>query len=214
MKIVILLLGVLSAGSLYATPGAQNKNVKTLVLGGGCFWCLEALFEELQGVISVENGYAGGNKPNVTYSEVCSGTTGHAEVGKITYDSSVISGEDLLRLFFTAHDPTTLNRQGPDVGTQYRSVIFYSNSEEKAMAEKIRKEVAKKKIWPNPIVTTIEPLKNYTRAEAYHQNYYSRFEQGDAKTKAGMNAAYCRAIIEPKVREFRKKYASKLKKKP
>lgn len=215
MKAVMLVFGVALVAILIAMPQGKPpaKNVKTLVVGGGCFWCIEALFDDLKGVISAESGYAGGDKANVSYREVCSGTTGHAEVVKVTYDASQVSADDLLRLFFAAHDPTTLNRQGPDAGTQYRSVIFYSTAEEKARAERIRKEIGDAKIWKNPIVTTVEPLKNYTRAEEYHQDYFVKFEKADPATQATMNAGYCRAIIEPKVREFRKKYADKLKKK-
>lgn len=205
------MLMIMAFSLLLAAFAAPAK--KTLVVGGGCFWCIETLFEDLKGVSEVESGYAGGSKAGVSYEEVCTGTTGHAEVVKITYDPSQVSEADLLRLFFAAHDPTTLNQQGPDYGTQYRSVIFYSTSEQKALAERVRKEIADARIWKNPIVTTIEPLKNYTRAEEYHQNYFAKFEKADPATQAKMNAGYCRAIIEPKVRKFREKYASKLKKK-
>jgi peptide-methionine (S)-S-oxide reductase len=185
--------------------------MKTLVVGGGCFWCTEAIFEDLKGVSAVESGYAGGAKAGVTYAEVCSGTTGHAEVIRITFDPKQVAEADLLRIFFTTHDPTTLNRQGPDSGTQYRSVIFYSTPEEKALAEKIKREVSNEKIWAQPIVTTIEPLKNYTRAEDYHQNYFEKYEKASDAERMRMNGGYCSAIIEPKVRKFREKYASKLK---
>ncbi|HVT10678.1 MAG TPA: peptide-methionine (S)-S-oxide reductase MsrA [Fimbriimonadaceae bacterium] len=186
---------------------------KVLVLGGGCFWCLDGMYRQLNGVLAVESGYAGGNRAGVSYEDVCSGTTGHAEVVRVTYDPKVVSGEDLLRIFFTVHNPTTLDRQGNDVGTQYRSVIFYSNDEEKAMAEKIKAEVEKEKIWSEPIVTTIEPLKNYTRAEDYHQDYFTKFEHASEAERMTMNAGYCQAIIEPKVLHFRQMYADKLKKK-
>lgn len=188
------------------------KDAKSIIVAGGCFWCIEALFEDLKGVYYVESAYVGGSKPNVTYAEVCSGLTGHAEAVKIVFDPKAVSSEDLLRLFFVAHDPTTLNRQGPDVGTQYRSAIFYANEEEKRTAEKIKAEIDKAGIWPRPIVTTIEPVKNYTVAEDYHQDYFKKFESASESEKATMNAGYCRAIIEPKVREFRKKFADKLKK--
>jgi peptide-methionine (S)-S-oxide reductase len=190
-----------------AAPGSQ-----TLVIGGGCFWCVEAVLESLKGVSEVESGYAGGDKPNVTYEEVCDGNTGHAEAVKVTFDPKVISADDILRIFFTSHNPTTLNRQGNDSGTQYRSVVFYSNAEEKARAERIIKEISEAKIWPDKIVTTVEPLKNYTRAEEYHQNYFEKFEKATPAERARMNGGYCSAIIEPKVREFRAKYAAKLKK--
>jgi peptide-methionine (S)-S-oxide reductase len=189
------------------------EDAASLVVGGGCFWCLEVLFEELKGVYEVENGYAGGNRPNATYQQVLTGMTGHAEVVKIFYDREAISAADLLRLFFVIHDPTTLNRQGPDVGTQYRSVIFYENEEQRQLAERIRNEIQQERIWRNPIVTTIEPLKNYTRAEEYHQDYFAKFERAGPLERMQMNAGYCTAIIEPKVREFRKKFADKLKKK-
>lgn len=187
-------------------------DAQTLVVAAGCFWCVEAIFEELAGVYRVESGYAGGRKPGVTYEEVCMGTTGHAEVVKIFFDAKKIAAADLLRLFFTTHDPTTLNRQGPDEGTQYRSAIFYSDAAGKALAEKIKAEVEAEKIWSKPIVTTIEPLTNYTPAEEYHQNYFEKFEQASPEQRASMNVGYCAAIVEPKVRKFRQKYADKLKK--
>jgi peptide-methionine (S)-S-oxide reductase len=189
-------------------PGSE-----TLVLGGGCFWCTEAIYEELKGVETVESGYAGGMVANPTYEEVCSGNSGHAEVVKITFNPKEISAKDLLRIFFTVHDPTTLNRQGPDSGTQYRSVIFYSNDKEKALAQEVIDEVTKEKIWPNPIVTTLEPLKNYAKAEDYHQNYFDKYENSSDATRSSMNTGYCSLIIEPKVEKFRHKYADKLKKK-
>jgi peptide-methionine (S)-S-oxide reductase len=227
---LLLIAGVVGAAAFMMTgskvgPSAQKsqsaKNVKvkmipkdaqTLVLAGGCFWCLEVIFEELKGVYDVESGYAGGAKAGITYREVGGGDTGHAEVIKISFDPKVISTEALMRLFFVIHDPTTLNSQGPDYGTQYRSSIFYSNQEEKALAEKILKETNDKKIWQNPIVTTIEPLTNYTVAESYHQDYFVRYEQATPLERAGMNSGYCAAIIEPKVKKFRKEYLDKLKK--
>jgi peptide-methionine (S)-S-oxide reductase len=187
-------------------------NLQTIVLAGGCFWCVEAIYRDLKGVEHVESGYAGGERPGVTYQDVLTGRTGHAEVVKVSFDPKVISAEDILRIFFTIHDPTTLNRQGNDVGPQYRSAIFYSNDAQKALAEKILAEVEKEKIWPNPIVTTIEPLRNYTRAEEYHQGYFARFEKASEAERAKMNAGYCALVIEPKVRKFREKYAAKLRK--
>ncbi len=188
------------------------KDATTLVVGGGCFWCVEAILEDLKGVYAVESGYAGGARPNPTYEQVLRGNTGHAEVVKVFFDSKVVSAEDLLRVFFLTHDPTTLNRQGPDSGTQYRSVVFYSNEEEKQRAEKIKAEM--KSVYKNPVVTTIEPLKNYTRAEEYHQNYFAKYEQATPAERARMNAGYCAAIIEPKVRKFREQYMDRLKKTP
>jgi peptide-methionine (S)-S-oxide reductase len=229
MKFAFVLAGLAAIGvgltlalpkTAMQTPATQPspaktlpKDAQTLVLGAGCFWCVETIFEDLIGVLDVESGYAGGAKPGVTYAEVCTGTTGHAEVIKIAFDPKEISREDLLRLFFVVHDPTTLNRQGPDTGTQYRSAIFVASDEEKAIAERIRKEIVSEKIWKDPIVTTIEPLKNYTRAEDYHQDYFVRYEKATPLERAGMNAGYCAAIIEPKVKKFREKYAAKLKKK-
>ncbi len=185
---------------------------ESLVVAGGCFWCIEVIFEELKGVHSVESGYAGGDKPNPTYAEVCSGRSGHAEVIRIVFDPKLVAASDLLRLFFVIHDPTTLNRQGPDRGTQYRSAIFYSTDAEKSRAESVRDEFAKAKRWSGPLVTTVEPLKNYARAEEYHQDYFAKFEKASPAERATMNAGYCSAIIEPKVRKFREKYAAKLKK--
>lgn len=185
---------------------------ETAVLGAGCFWCVETVYEELKGVVEVESGYAGGAREGVSYKEVCSGTTGHAEVVKVTFDPKQISREDIYHIFFTVHDPTQLNRQGNDVGTQYRSAIFYSSEAEKVAAEKAIDEIVKEKIWPGKIVTTVEPLKNYTRAEDYHQNYFKNYEKASDSERAGMNAGYCQFIVEPKVRKFRQKYAAKLKK--
>lgn len=199
-------LAALSGGPTSERPGHE-----TLVVGGGCFWCLEAMFDELQGVASAESGYAGGERAGVTYEEVCTGTTGHAEVVRIEFDPKVVSREDLLRLFFTLHDPTQLNRQGPDYGPQYRSVVFYASEEERRLAERVRQEIADAKIWPRPIVTTLEPLRNYTRAEDYHQDYFRKFESATPAQRMRMNAGYCAAVIEPKVREFRRKFEDRLK---
>lgn len=204
--------------------GAAQKNTKqmsqtapqgsqTIVVAGGCFWCIEALFDELEGVHFAENGYAGGDSPNPTYNQVVMGGTDYAEAVRIAFDPKKVSGADLLRYFFALHDPTTLNSQGPDSGRQYRSAIFYSNEAEKALAEKIKKEIADSKLWKDPIVTTIEPIKNYSAAEAYHQDYFVKYEKASPAERMQMNAGYCSAIIEPKVRKFREKFAGKLKKK-
>ena len=197
------------------TPAStvQPSKLETMVLGGGCFWCTEAVYEELQGVEEVTSGFAGGNVPNPSYEQVLSGFTGHAEVIKITFDPTMIKPEDLLRVFFTIHDPTTLNQQGPDFGTQYRSVIFVSNEEERERAMKIMKEVASAKVWRNPIVTTIEPLRAFYPAQSYHQDYYRKFKTARGPKLLQMNTSYCRAVIEPKVAKFRKQYAEHLKKK-
>lgn len=183
----------------------------SLVLAGGCFWCVEGVLEQLKGVDSVVSGYAGGKTKNPTYKEVCTGATGHAEAVKVTFDPTVISARDLLRIFFTVHDPTTLNRQGNDVGTQYRSAVFYRNEAEKALAQDVMREVAAAKIWKDPIVTTLEPLTEFYVAEEYHQDYFAKFEKASAAERSTMNAGYCQVVIAPKVLEFRKKFASRLK---
>lgn len=162
-------------------------------LGGGCFWCLEAVFDELAGVTHVQSGYAGGHTRNPTYQEVCTGTTGHAEVVQITFDPASLTFDDLLRVFFTIHDPTTLNRQGADVGTQYRSAIFYHSSEQKAAAERIIAELERDGVWQDPIVTELVPFTEFSRAEPYHDDYFRR----------NPDQAYCQAVIAPKVAKFR-----------
>ena len=169
--------------------------------GAGCFWCVEAVFQELNGVIQVESGYMGGKSPNPTYREVCSGTTGHAEVVQITYDPSVISYEELLEVLWTTHDPTTLNRQGADAGTQYRSAIFYHNDQQKQIAEQSKAQVAPS-IWNKTIVTEIVPAGAFYPAEAYHQDYYAN----------NANAGYCQIVINPKIEKLRTKFKDKLKK--
>ena len=184
----------------------------SLVVGAGCFWCVEGVYEMLEGVGSVVSGYAGGRIPNPTYEQVCSGATGHAEVVRITFAPEIISKRDLLRIFFTVHNPTTLNRQGNDVGTQYRSAIFYSSGAEKALAQEVIAEVTKEKIWRDPIVTTLEPLKEFFVAEEYHRDYFVKFERATPAQRAKMNASYCAAVVAPKVLEFRRKYAGRLKK--
>jgi peptide-methionine (S)-S-oxide reductase len=177
-------------------------NLQTATFGSGCFWCTEAIFENLKGVHSVVSGYAGGNVQNPTYEEVCTGTTGHAEVTQITYDPSVISYDELLEVFWKTHDPTTLNRQGNDVGPQYRSAIFYHNDEQKQLAEKYKAELDKSGAWDNPIVTEISPLTNYFPAEEYHQDYYAN----------NPNQGYCAFVIAPKLEKFKKVFKDKLKK--
>lgn len=170
-------------------------------LGGGCFWCLEAVYQELQGVHSVVSGYAGGTVDNPTYEQVCMGKTGHAEVVQITFDPQVISYEDLLEVFWHIHDPTTLNRQGADVGTQYRSVIFYHNEAQRALAEKSKQEADASHLWPQPIVTEIAPLTEFYEAESYHQDYY----------RSNPYQPYCFVIIDPKLRKLRKEFGAKLR---
>lgn len=171
-------------------------------LGGGCFWCTEAVFDDLKGVISVESGYSGGTVANPSYEQVCTGRTGHAEVVQVTFDPEVISYEDILRIFFTVHDPTTLNRQGNDVGTQYRSVIFYQSDGQKKAAENVMKEIGEKKLWDDPIVTELSPFTAFYKAEDYHQEYFAN----------NPNQGYCRVVIAPKVAKFRKHYNDRLKK--
>jgi peptide-methionine (S)-S-oxide reductase len=173
-------------------------------LAGGCFWCLEAVFDELKGVVSVESGYAGGHVPDPSYRAVCTGMTGHAEVVQVTFDPQVISFADLLRVFFTIHDPTTMNRQGGDVGTQYRSAIFYHDEGQKLTAEEIIREVDESKAWSRPVVTEVTPFDKFYIAEDYHQEYYA----------SNPNQPYCRVVIEPKVVKFRKHYMDRLKKQP
>lgn len=176
--------------------------IETATLGGGCFWCLEAVFDELNGVTDVVSGYAGGARPNPTYEQVCGGATGHAEVIQVKFDTDVISYEDILRVFFAIHDPTTLNRQGADVGTQYRSVIFTHSPEQKAAAEQVIKELTAENLWPNPVVTQVQEAPTFYAAEDYHQQYYERNPQ----------QGYCSVVIAPKVSKFRKQYLDMLKK--
>ncbi|MCB8944791.1 MAG: peptide-methionine (S)-S-oxide reductase MsrA [Ardenticatenaceae bacterium] len=179
----------------------MTQKLEKATLGAGCFWCIEAIYQDLQGVHKVESGYAGGHVADPTYREVCSGTTGHAEVAQITFDPEVISFADILYIFWRTHDPTTLNRQGADVGTQYRSAIFYHDEQQKARAEKARAETEASDLWPNPIVTEIVPLDKFYVAEDYHQNYF----------KDNPYQPYCRAVIDPKVRKFRKEFKERLK---
>ncbi len=174
---------------------------ETATLAGGCFWCLEAVYDEMVGVESVVSGYAGGHVANPTYRAVTTGSTGHAEVVQITYDSDVVSYDDLLNVFFTIHDPTTLNRQGNDIGTQYRSAIYYHNAQQQAAAEAKINEITAAGIWDNPIVTEVTALDTFYLAEDYHQNYFVN----------NPNQGYCRVIIAPKVAKFRQKFTSQRK---
>lgn len=179
----------------------ENGELQEATFGAGCFWCVEAVFEEVKGVKSVVAGYAGGDVENPAYKEVTTGNTGHAEVARITYDPSVVSYEQLLEVFWHTHNPTTLNRQGYDVGTQYRSVIFYHNDEQRDIAEKSLEETDASDLWKDPIVTEIEPVSNYSQAENYHQNYYAN----------NPNAGYCTVVIAPKLKKFRKEFSHMLK---
>jgi len=188
-------------------PGGYKLNVmdnspEVATLAGGCFWCLEAVFLELKGVDSVRSGYAGGALPNPTYELVCTGTTGHAEVVQIAFDPNVISFRELLEIFFVIHDPTTLDRQGGDVGTQYRSAIFYHTPQQKAEAERVIAELQAAHVWDDPIVTQLVPLEKFYPAEDYHRDYFRR----------NPNQGYCRAVIAPKVAKLRKRFFEKLRK--
>lgn len=183
------------------TIPSNEKTTDTAVFGAGCFWCVEAVYQQLEGVISVSSGYSGGSIKNPTYKEVCSGLTGHAEVCRIVFDPKKISYADLLQAFWLSHDPTTLNRQGNDMGTQYRSVIYYINAEQKELAEKYKKELDASHAFTNPIVTEISPLEEFYVAEDYHQNYFN--ENGDQP--------YCQFVVKPKVEKFRKVFKDKLK---
>jgi len=174
---------------------------QTATLAGGCFWCLEAVFDNLQGVTDVVSGYAGGTKVNPTYRQVCTGETGHAEVVQIKFEPSIISYRELLEVFFSIHDPTTLNRQGADVGTQYRSAIFYHSPEQKKTAEETIAALTEEKVWAEPIVTEVVPLDVFYPAEDYHQEYF-------AKNPA---QGYCQMVVAPKVAKFRQKFSSRLK---
>ena len=180
---------------------AEKTAFETATLGGGCFWCLEAVFESLRGVERVESGYSGGTVSNPTYRQVCDGNTGHAEVVQITFDPKVISFREVLELFFVMHDPTTRNRQGPDVGTQYRSAVFYHSPEQKRTAEEVIAELNAAKVWDRPIVTEVVPFQTFYKAEDYHQGYY----------RQNAEQPYCQVVIAPKVAKLRRHYAEKLR---
>lgn len=179
----------------------DQNNYQVATFAAGCFWCTEAVFQRLKGVVKVESGYSGGSVPNPTYEAVCTGQTGHAECTQITYDPKIISYTQLLEVFWKTHDPTTLNRQGNDTGTQYRSAIFYHDDEQKQLAEKYKHELDLAKIWEDQIVTEISPLKKFYKAEDYHQNYYNQ----------NGNQPYCSFVITPKIEKFKKIFADKLK---
>ena len=197
-----VVLAAVLASAVPANPAkVEPASREMITLGGGCFWCTEAVFEELKGVEKVESGFSGGTVANPSYELVCTGRTGHAEVSNITFDPKVISLKDLLEVFFTVHDPTTLDRQGNDVGTQYRSVIFYRNERQKAVALQVIKEITAKKIWRDKIVTEVVPYKAFYKAEDYHQEYFKR--NGDQP--------YCQIVIAPKVAKFRAHFMSRLR---
>lgn len=176
-------------------------NIQQATLAGGCFWCIESAFNSIEGVASAFSGYAGGHQVNPSYEEVCAGTTGHAEVVRVNFDADKISYRDILEVFFALHNPTQLNRQGGDIGTQYRSEIYYINAEQKKIAEQIVDEIELEEIWTNPVVTEITELKNYYQAEDYHQDYFSKNPQNQ----------YCNMVVAPKLAKFKKKFSSLLK---
>ena len=180
---------------------SPSNHLEVATLAGGCFWCLEAVYDQLKGVTDVVSGYAGGHIPDPTYKAVCNGTTGHAEVVQITFDPQIVSFADLLDVFFTIHDPTTLNRQGNDRGTQYRSAIFYHSPEQKAVAEQKIADITAARLWNQPIVTEVTPIDTFYPAEDYHQEYFAR----------NPGQGYCQFIIAPKVAKFRKHYLEQLK---
>lgn len=197
MKILIMFLGL-----VMITNNLDKKKVfETATLGGGCFWCTEAVYLRMKGVEKVEPGYSGGHVKNPSYKEVCNETTGHAEVVQITFDPEVVTFTDILEVFFTVHDPTTLNRQGNDVGTQYRSAIFYHSEKQKEISEKIIQELEKEKVFKNKIVTEITSFTNFYVAEDYHLNYFAR----------NKNQPYCQFVVAPKVEKFQKVFKNKLK---
>lgn len=179
----------------------DGKHREIATLGGGCFWCLEAAYEEIEGVESIVSGYAGGQVPNPNYEQVCSGTTGHAEVVRVTFDPSVVSYRDILDIFFTIHDPTTLNRQGADVGTQYRSVIFHHDEEQRRIAEESIRQLQEAQVWSAPIVTEISEAPEFYPAEEYHRQYYRR----------NSGQPYCRAVITPKIAKLRSEHFDRLR---
>lgn len=197
---LLLLLNTLFMKKEAAASGDGTIRKEIITLGGGCFWCLEAVFRELRGVDNVVSGYSGGSVQNPSYQQVCSGATGHAEVIRITFDPDIISFKELLEIFFSVHDPTTLNRQGADVGSQYRSVIFYHTPEQEKAAREVIKELGSMKIWDAPIVTELAPFTSFYPAEEYHQDYF----------KKNPEQMYCRAVISPKLAKFRIKYFMKL----
>lgn len=204
LTITILLVFLIISNGISQKRHLVKEHMKkeTATFGAGCFWCTEAIFERIDGVISVSPGYAGGETANPTYEQVCYGNTGHAEVAQIVYDPDKVSYQDLLEVFWKVHDPTTLNRQGADVGTQYRSVIFYHDDNQKVLAEKYKEVLSESNIWPDPIVTEISPLTNYYPAENYHQDYYKNNPENQ----------YCNIVITPKIKKFEEIFSDRLKK--
>ncbi|MFV8357310.1 peptide-methionine (S)-S-oxide reductase MsrA [Flavobacterium sp. XS1P32] len=200
----VFLLCIIAATSLFAQkPANKQPNFETITLAGGCYWCVEAVYENLIGVKSAVSGYAGGKNANPSYEDVSTGRSGYAEVVQITYDKNVTNLDEIFKVFFTVHDPTTLNRQGADVGTQYRSAIFFKNEIQKKAAQSVITAMKKAKIYDNAIVTTLEPLTKFYKAEDYHQNYYVN----------NKSQPYCQMVIQPKMEKFEKLFKSRLKKK-
>jgi peptide-methionine (S)-S-oxide reductase len=203
ISVCLLITGTLFSQNNNITKKMTQSNFETITLGGGCYWCVEAVYENLKGVKTVVSGFSGGKTANPSYEEVCSGTSGHAEVVQITFDKNVTNLDEIFKVFFTVHDPTTLNRQGADRGTQYRSVIFYNNEEQKQEAQSIIAELKKAQVYENPIVTTLEPFTKFYKAGDYHQNYYAN----------NKNQPYCQMVIQPKLEKFEKVFKDKLKNK-
>lgn len=201
-------ISIISCSQLESSPrkgvglkSMANQKTDTATFGAGCFWCVEAVFQQLDGVLKVTSGYSGGHTANPTYEQVCSKKTGYVEVCRVVYDPSKISYDELLEVFWKTHDPTTPDQQGNDQGPQYRSVIFYQNEEQKRLSEEYKAELNKSEVWSNPVITSIEPLKNYYEAEDYHQNYYN----------TNPDQLYCRYVIQPKLEKFEKVFKDKLK---
>lgn len=203
-KLSSIILAIFLSGICFFQAWAEDRAMqkkREVILGAGCFWCVEAVYQGFKGILHVESGYSGGKIPNPTYERVSVGTTGHAEVIRLEYDPAEISYRDILTIFFHAHDPTTLNRQGADVGTQYRSVIFFENEEEQKTALEVKAEIEKSRLWSDPIVTEITKLDKFYKAEDYHQNYYNQ----------NKGQPYCSIVIAPKLGKIYKEFCSKLK---
>jgi peptide-methionine (S)-S-oxide reductase len=203
LAVVVSIMGLaLSASAGEPAPaGSKGMEREVITLGGGCFWCMEAVFQQLKGVVSIESGYSGGAVENPTYKQVCTGQTGHAEVVQVTFDPRVVSLHDVLAVFFALHDPTTVNRQGADVGSQYRSVVFYRTPEQRDAVQAVVRELESNKTYSSPIVTQLEPFKVFYKAEAYHQDYYEQ----------NPNQPYCMLVISPKLSKFHKLFKDKSK---
>jgi peptide-methionine (S)-S-oxide reductase len=204
---ITFLIGLFSVTLIYGqkptekTMNSTKPDLQVATFAAGCFWCTEAVFVDVKGVVSVVSGYSGGKVKNPSYEEVCTGSTGHAEATQITYDPAIVSFEQLLQIFWNVHDPTTLNRQGNDEGTQYRSAIFYHSEEQRNLAEQYKKQLTSSHVFKNPIVTEITPFTNFYKAEDYHQNYFA----------LNPNQSYCQYVIRPKVEKFKKQFKDKLK---